>query len=121
MSLYSSTLNFFMEARSRLNPYDPNAAQATPILPYGLWVVPSKSTTSWLLGIKSCIYFLDQTFGIHQEDILPREEKFLLIEGTTYFLVRLGMHLVCFEVPIHPSLTNCLNYDLGDIDEIMFS
>jgi len=83
---------------------------------YELWVVPNKSAP-WLPGVKSRIYSLERGFGIPQEDILPGEEKFVLLEGTNCVLVRPGMRSVHFEVPIRSPL-NC---DLGDVDEITFS
>lgn len=83
---------------------------------YELWVVPSKSAPLLPCG-KSRIYSLERSFDIPQKDILPGEEKSVLIEGTTCLLARPRMRSVRFEVLIRP-----LNCDPGNVyDEITFS
>ena len=81
---------------------------------YELWVVPNKNVP-WLPSTTSRLYSLERSFGIPQEDILPGEEKFVLLEGTACLLKRPCMRSVYFEVPIRSR-----TMELGGVDELTF-
>lgn len=79
-------------------------------------MIPNKKIP-WLPSAASHLYLIEQSFGIAQKDILPSEEKFVLLEGTVCFLIlrRPGMWSVYFEAPVPQR-----NFELGDVGQLTF-
>jgi hypothetical protein len=68
---------------------------------YELWAIPNRHTP-WLPMPSFRIYSIEESAGIAQKDILPGEEKFVLLEGTACTLLRPDMQPVDFQVPVRP-------------------
>ncbi|KII84210.1 hypothetical protein PLICRDRAFT_179876 [Plicaturopsis crispa FD-325 SS-3] len=68
---------------------------------YELWAVPNRRTP-WIPCPTSRLCSAERAFGVAQKDILPGQEKFILLEGTACLFKRPGKQPIYFEVPVRP-------------------